>query len=61
MSDSLEAKWKRLAVEAKAEAAKLQDGPEQEALLERARQLEGACLMNRWLSSKEPLAAPLHF
>ncbi|MBB5055103.1 hypothetical protein HNQ36_005114 [Afipia massiliensis] len=48
---SLELKWKRLAEEAKAEAAKLPYGPERDALLKKARQLETAMHVNGWISS----------
>ena len=53
MAKDLDTKW-RLMIEAyKAEAAELRAGPEQEALLEKMRQLEAAIQMNAWLSHSE--------
>ncbi len=48
---SIQLKWKRLADEAKAEAATLPYGPQRDALLKKARQLETACHMSEWIAS----------
>jgi hypothetical protein len=47
----LEQKWKELSEAAKQEAEKLPFGKEREALMRKARQLETASQVNRWLSS----------
>lgn len=52
---SFEAKWKRIAEEAKAEAATLPPGPKRDALLLKARQLETATHINNWISSPQEL------
>jgi len=46
-----EEKWKRLAEEARDEAAKLLPGRARDAMLKKARQLETACHMNKWITS----------
>ena len=44
-------KWKKMADEARAKAAKLPPGPERDALLKQARQLDTAIHLNEWASS----------
>lgn len=44
-------KWKKMAEDARAEAAKLPPGPERDALLKQARQLDTASHMDDWASS----------
>lgn len=44
-------KWKKMADEARAKAAKLPPGPERDALLKEARQLDTAIHLNEWASS----------
>lgn len=44
-------KWKKMAEEARAKAAKLPPGPERDALLKQARQLDTATHMDDWASS----------
>ena len=44
-------KWKKMADEARAKAAKLPPGPERDALLKQARQLDTAIHLNEWVSS----------
>jgi hypothetical protein len=53
MKMTLEQKWHQLSVAAKDEAEKLPVGKEREALVRKARQLETACQMDRWISSSE--------
>jgi hypothetical protein len=48
---SLEHKWRRLSQEARGEAEKLPHGREREALMLKARQLETASQIDRWISS----------
>jgi len=44
-------KWKKMADEARAKAATLPPGPERDALLKQARQLDTAIHLNEWASS----------
>ena len=48
-----EQKWHRQAENAKREAQQLSPGPERDALLRKASQLESASHINQWLSSSE--------
>ncbi len=48
---SFEERMKQLAQGAQEQAQRLAPGPERDALLEKARQLDIACHINDWLSS----------
>ena len=48
---TLEQKWHQQSEEAKRDAEKLPYGKERDALVRRARQLDTASQINRWLSS----------
>jgi hypothetical protein len=54
---TIEEKWRQQSEAAKNEAQKLPHGKEREALVRKARQLETASRINKWLSSPG-LAAP---
>lgn len=49
--DETQEKWKKMAEEARAKAAQLPSGPERDALLKQARQLDTATHMDEWASS----------
>ncbi len=51
----LEAKWARQAQDMRHKAEETPRGPKRDALARKARQLETASEMERWLSSKELL------
>lgn len=44
-------KWKKMAEDARVKAAKLPPGPERDALLKQARQLDTSAHMDDWASS----------
>jgi hypothetical protein len=50
---TIEEKWHQQSKEARYEAQKLPQGKEREALVRKARQLETASQINKWLSSPE--------
>jgi hypothetical protein len=50
---SIEEKWHQQSEAAKNEAQKLPHGKDRDALVRKARQLETASQINRWLSSPE--------
>ena len=52
---ALEAKWAKQAQEARNEAEKTPRGPKRDALTRKARQLDTAAGMDRWVLSKELL------
>jgi hypothetical protein len=49
--DTLDAKWRELARSAREQAEQLPQGPEREALMRKARQLDTASHINEWISS----------
>lgn len=49
--DETQEKWKKMAEEARAKAAKLPPSPERDALLKEARQLDTATHMDAWALS----------
>ncbi len=53
ISESIDAKWRTLAEQARADAQSMQPGAERDLLLKHARQLDSAAHMNGWLSSAE--------
>ena len=52
---ALEAKWAKQAQDMRHDAQEIPRGPKRDALTRKARQLETASEMERWLSSKELL------